>query len=170
MDHCLEYLKSKKYVPIDTTKLMNNTSYSKYAKLAIKHPNIVLYFKRNHITNLLFEILNLPRIINYYFINKDNCLWTSINETFDSNLKRCFDGFLNTEVGHLECEVCLKKTEQIINCRNCYYGMCDECTITLVKNEMTNLDEFDIEMTNLDKFSPNIKCPQCRQIIVLNPH
>lgn len=147
MDQILKYLKSKQYTPIDITELLNENTYSKYVLLAHTRPNVVLYFKKEKSNAFFFKNAHCTIDVNYYFLNRDNYLTIIINDTFDSDKKRCIDGFLNIN-NELECSICFHKTHKTSNCVKCFYSLCYKCLSEIIKMDANN--------------NFVLKCPQCR--------
>lgn len=153
MDQCIEYLKSNNYVLIDVTKLMTAKSYLKYALLASKRTNVILYFKRTNTTEFFFKSANSQT--NYCFLNKDNYFWCVIDNTFDVNLKRSINEFLKIDTALLECGICFNEKQYLSRCSTCSFGICNTCIDILGIEEMKNTHELNV----------TIKCPHCRQIL-----
>lgn len=145
MEELTAYLTEKKYKVIDLTQVMTLKSYSKYVESLINKPEVIAYFKKNDDNAVIFKMCNAMSTCNYYFINKDNYIFTSINDKLENHVKLCINKFLKEET---DCGICLdKKDNKRALCKKCAFAMCPSCVKQIIKTKMTN----------------QIDCPQCNQ-------
>lgn len=154
-DELSDYIKNKNYKAVNITNIVNLKTYSKYVNLAIKQSDKVFFFKRTTANTLIFAALHATKECNYFFLNKDNYLFTYINKSLSDDNKRCINGFLDTPTDLVECMVCLRKSDQLYCCSKCYYKICMSC----VGNILVHNDEAKMVNNRVDLG----KCPQCRQ-------
>jgi hypothetical protein len=148
MDELIKYIKNKGYKITDVTETVDIHTYEFYV-LAMNtklNENTVIYFKRNILTNPLFESSGADETTNYYFLNKDNFLYVTIEDIFSQFLKLCINKFLEEEV---QCGICYNMADPGKHCNQCAYTLCGSCILKLITQ------------------SKIILCPQCRKPLTL---
>lgn len=153
-----KYFGSKNYKMIDVTTLLNTETHNTFMSLLTSDSDIILYLKKNEDNENIFSIYCIGEHNDYLFFNKNNFIsvnipctsnpsslgLSSVPDTFNVNLKRCIERFLEHGEEISECMICFNGIKKLHSCNICFCLICNECFQKI------------LNQTN------NVKCPKCR--------
>lgn len=143
----IEYVKSKKYEPVDITEHINAKNYWYFANELKKMAKKLMYFKRNVYSEPIFNIIekgsDTKQHAQYIIMNSESSVAFNIDEKLSSVTKFVINQMTLDET---VCNVCLDKNIKYLLCWNCAYRICTLCNDNLVKAGHT-------------------KCPHCRELL-----